>query len=274
MYERDIAISPEGDEIIFTLGDYKQSKRCLVRIKKIGTRWGKKEILSFSGQYNDIEPFFSVDGNRLYFASDRPIEANATRNDYNIWVSERINTGWSEPESLQPSINTENDEFFPSVSKNNNLYFTSVRENGIGSEDIFLSRYVRGKYSESEPLDTNINTLTYEFNAYISPDESLLIFSSYGRKDDFGGGDLYCSRKDKNGSWTTAANMGPHINSDKLDYCPFIDISRGNFYFTSERIIPLDKSIKKVSELEELAKDVLNGMGNIYRIHFDRVNLK
>ena len=54
LYERDIAISPEGNEIIYTLGDYKQTTRCLVAIKKKGDTWGKKEILGFSGQYNDI----------------------------------------------------------------------------------------------------------------------------------------------------------------------------------------------------------------------------
>jgi hypothetical protein len=271
LYERDIAISAGGDEIVFTLSDYKQSRRCLVIIKKIGNNWGKKEILSFSGQYNDIEPCFSIDGNRLYFASNRPIKKTSTNNDYNIWGSKRINNGWNEPEPLPPAINTDKDEFFPSISRNNNLYFTSVRENGIGNEDIFLSRYVDGMYLDPEPLDTNINTVVSEFNAYVSPDENLIIFSSYGRKDDIGGGDLYYSKKDKYGNWAKAVNMGPLINSDKLDYCPFIDIPRANFYFTSERTLLIEKRIKNVSELEGFANDILNGMGNIYRININKV---
>ncbi len=75
LYERDIAITAGGDEIIFTLSDYKQSRRCLVRVRKTGNQWGEKEILSFSGLYNDIEPCLSMDGSKLYFASDRPLEA-------------------------------------------------------------------------------------------------------------------------------------------------------------------------------------------------------
>jgi hypothetical protein len=271
LYERDIAISTGGDEIIYTSGDYKQSRRCLVCIRKTGNEWGKKEILSFSGQYNDIEPCFSVDGDKLYFASDRPIEKASKKSDYNIWVSERIKNGWSDPEPLQPTINTDKDEFFPSISRNNNLYFTSVRANGIGNEDILLSRYVDGEYSVPVPLDTNINSSAYEFNAYVSPNEDLIIFSSYGRKDDLGGGDLYYSKKYKSGNWTKSVNMGPLINSDKLDYCPFVDIPRGNFYFTSERILPTEKRITDISELERLANNVLNGMGNIYRINIDKI---
>jgi hypothetical protein len=67
--------------------------------------------------------------------------------------------------------------------------------------------------------------------------------------------------------------MGHTINSDKLDYCPFIDFPRGNFYFTSERQIKPDKIITSVDEIEELATAILNGMGNIYRINSDQLML-
>lgn len=273
LYERDIAISPDGSEIIYTLSDYKQSRRCLVLIKKNGNNWGDREILSFSGQYSDIEPIFSPDGKKLYFASDRPLMADSTRSDYNIWVSERTDQGWGEPASLQSNVNTEHDEFFPSIAKNNNLYFTSARENGIGREDIYLSRYTGGEYMDPIPLDTNINKTTYEFNAYVSPEENLIIFSSYGRKDDMGGGDLYYSVKDEQGNWKPSENMGSVVNSDKLDYCPFVDFPRGNFYFTSERLQKPGKRIENVGEIEQSANSILNGMGNIYRIHSERVIL-
>lgn len=264
LYERDIAISTDGNEMIYTLGDFKQSRRCLVNIKKNGNKWGNREILGFSGEYSDIEPFFSADGNKLYFASNRPINADTNRTDYNIWVSERTSQGWSEPKSLPPGINSVRDEFFPSLGKNNNLYFTSERENGPGKEDIYLSRFVNGNYMEPVPLDTNVNSTTYEFNAYVNPEENLIIFSSYGRNDDMGGGDLYYSKKDHNGSWSPSVNMGPLINSENLDYCPFLDIPRGNFYFTSDRTETPSGRIKNVSEIDHLANGILNGMGNIY----------
>jgi WD40-like Beta Propeller Repeat len=272
LYERDIAISSAGDEIIFTLGDYKQSKRCLVSIKKRAGEWGDKEILGFSGRYNDIEPFFSPDGDKLYFSSDRPLEADSSKRNYNIWVSARTGRGWGEPEPLPSNINTNNDEFFPSVSKNGNLYFTSVRGNGVGHEDIFLSRFAEGVYSDPQPLDTNINTSFWEFNAYVDPEETLIIFSSYGRADDMGEGDLYYSRKDSCGAWMPAVNFGPPINSDKLDYSPFMDIPRANLYFTSERMRSVAGRIKNVQEVEAIAGNILNGMGNIYRVHFDKFN--
>ena len=41
------------------------------------------------------------------------------------------------------------------------------------------------------------------------------------------------SKKSADGSWLPARNLGPDINSEVLDYCPFVDVSRGIFFFTS-----------------------------------------
>ncbi len=197
------------------------------------------------------------------------MNADTGRKDFNIWVAGRTSGGFGEPEPLPSHINTESNEFFPAVCSNGNLYFTAARENGLGGEDIFLSRFEAGRYLDPEPLDTNINTLTYEFNAWVNPEENLIIFSSFGRKDDRGGGDLYFSRKDAMGNWLPAVNMGPAVNSDRLDYCPFVDIPRGNFYFTSEKMTPPLKKIIHTGDIETLANGILNGMGNIYRVALD-----
>lgn len=273
LQERDIAISSDGNQLIYTLGNYKQTIRSLVSIKKTGDKWGDKEILPFSGKFNDIEPFFTVDGTKLFFASNRPMDEDSARSDYNIWYVEQENGKWNAPIALDTVVNSTGDEFYPSVSANGNLYFTATRENGIGREDIFVSTFLKENYSVPIPLDSAINTKTYEFNAYISPDEDLLVFSSYGRVDGLGGGDLYYSRKDKTGKWGKAENLGEIVNSDKLDYCPFIDFPRNNFYFTSDRAKDPEDRIKTVPELTNEANKVLNGMGNIYRINMDKLNL-
>ena len=49
LYERDIAIAPDGRSIIFTVGNYTQTLRALVILQKHGKRWSDPEILPFSG---------------------------------------------------------------------------------------------------------------------------------------------------------------------------------------------------------------------------------
>lgn len=264
LYERDIAIAADGKMLMYTLGDQKQNRRCLVSMKESNGKWSAPAVWPFSGKYQDIEPFLSVDGQQLFFASNRPLSQNNDRSDYNIWVSQLVNEEWQSPEPLSELINTEGDEFYPSVSQYGHLYFTASRGDGIGREDIFKSELVNGIYQQPVVLDSAINSAVYEFNAYITPDESMIIFSSFGRTDGMGGGDLYLSKKNGEGRWTTAINLGPGINSDKLDYCPFIDIPRNNFYFTSERIKMDTLKIMHTNDLLNIAHNSQNGFGDIY----------
>lgn len=272
LYERDLAINPEGNEIIYTLGDYKQTKRVLAISRKIEGVWRAPEILNISGKYQDIEPFFTNNGNRLFFASNRPIYQDSTRNDYNIWYSDRIENLWTEPVALDSIINTRGDEFFPSLSDKGNLFFTATRENGIGREDIFVSEFNGKQFESPIPLPIEINSAMFEFNAYIGPKEDIIVFSSYGREDGLGGGDLYFSYKDSTGNWSPSKNMGKLINSDKLDFCPFIDWENQNFYFSSERIIENNGRLKNIDEINQIANEVMNGFGNIYKISLDQIN--
>ena len=274
LYERDLAISPNGDEIIFTQGDYKQRRRCLVLLEKKEDNWEKPTILSFSGIHQDIEPFYANDGNRLYFASNRPIYDDHSRKDYNIWYSDRTKEGWANPIPLDTIINTTGDEYYPSLSQNGNLYFTATRADGIGREDIFKSTFTNGQFAPPVVLPEAINTAFFEFNAFISPGEEYLIFSSFGRKDGQGGGDLYISEKDAAGNWEAARNMGEIINSDKLDYCPFVDVNSKTFYFTSERTASVDGPFKDIEELKKIANQAENGFGNIYKVSFESLGLK
>ncbi len=273
LYERDFAISPQGDEIVYTLGDYRQIKRGLVILIRKGEKWSAPALMAISGEYMDIEPFYSHDGQRLYFASNRPIYNDTTRNDYNIWYSDRTDVGWSAPVAIDSIINTRADEFYPSLSRNGNLYYTGTRSNGIGNEDIFMAELVDGHYQSPLPLPTAINTAQYEFNAFISLDEDYLLFGSFGRSDGLGGGDLYISEKDSLGRWKQARNLGSPINSDKLDFCPFVDAAARNFYFTSERISKHKSAFNSIDELSEGANSPLNGFGNIYKISFEALGI-
>ena len=46
---------------------------------------------------------------------------------------------------------------------------------------------------------------------------------------------MYISTKNENNEWEKAKNLGAHINSNKMDYCPYIDFINNTLYFTSKR---------------------------------------
>ena len=59
--------------------------------------WGESAKLAFTDlRYNDVDPFVSRDGSRLFFSSNRPrpdAGADAPSEDMNTWVSARMPDG-------------------------------------------------------------------------------------------------------------------------------------------------------------------------------------
>lgn len=235
MAERDAALSPSGNEFFYTISSY--IHQVIVFTKKSANGWTEPQVATFSGVYSDLEPHFSPDGNRLYFASNRPLAEGGETKDFDIWYVDRKDNGWSEPINIGKPINTEANEFYPSLTNNSTLYWCSIRNDGIGigGEDIYYSTLENGKYKTVKALSDSINTPKDEFNAYVARDESYIIFTSSGWGQGIGSGDLWISFKYANGQWTKARNMGEGINSPSFEFCPFVSDCGKYLFFTSNR---------------------------------------
>ncbi|HKH61759.1 MAG TPA: hypothetical protein VKA49_13050 [Flavitalea sp.] len=273
MNERDIAISPDGTEMFYSVYLQPSLFHAIIYCKKDkGGKWSSPQVALFSGKYSDMEPAFAPDGKKLFFSSNRSDTSSKNKN-YDIWYVEKVNGQWLNPRNVGAPINTPENEYYPSVAANGNLYFTAAYKKGIGREDIYVARWEDGKYLDPVALDTGVNSALYEFNAFVSPDEKYILFTSYGRNDDKGRGDIYLSTRDEKGNWRPAKNVWM-INSDKLDYCPFVSFDRKTLFFTSERHSIPDSFIEEqltYQKLKSLHQQVENGAGNIYQVSWDAV---
>ena len=260
---RDMALSPSNDEL-FTTIQYGSSFSGILHSRKKGNQWSKPEIAFFSGSFNDLEPAFSPDGKRLFFTSNRPLsDTGHSSKDYDIWFIEKNADGWGKPKNLGSNVNTSKDEFYASVASNGNLYFT--RDNDSTVDDIFVSKYDNGIYMMPYALDSNVNSKGYDFNCFVDPDEKYLLYSSYKRSDDFGGGDLYIS-VNKNGKWQPAIHLDSGINTNTIDYSPFVSSDKKYFFFTSRRSafkFPLSKPAT-IDEIHSILHSYGNRSEDIY----------
>jgi len=271
--ELNTAFTPDGKTLYFT----KRTPRPLLWVIVVshfrGGKWSAPEVAEFSGQYSDFDPIVSPDGKKLYFCSNRPVDSQP-RQDFDIWVVEKTATGaWSAPKHLDAPINTGAQEYYPSVTADGTLYFSSTREGGKGRGDIWRARWVNGKYNEPENLGEAINSQFFEGDPFIAPDESYLVFVSYGRPDGLGDGDLYISFN-REGAWTKAVNMGQGINSSALDFCPIVAPDGKYFFFTSERSFA-DKPLPRRMASQQWQKRLHsphNGLGDIYRVDSSVLN--
>ncbi|MEI9810652.1 MAG: hypothetical protein WDO16_23810 [Bacteroidota bacterium] len=271
--ERDFTLSPDGTELFYSIQSPKGVFQSIIyRQRNSSGNWSEPVLAPFAGKFSDIEAAFSPDGKKLFFSSNRPLSGTVIK-DFDIWVVEKKNGKWGEPENLGSPINTEADEFYPSITRSGNLYFTAAYKKGVGKEDIYIAKWENGKYNDPVAMDTAVNSKAYEFNAFVSPGEDFIIFTAYGRSDDKGQGDLYISLKNDSGKWQPAKNLSL-LNSPKLDYCPFVSFDKKILFFTSERNTIKSAFTEQPAKLNDLLKSFsspLNGGGDIYWISFEKV---
>ena len=236
MNTRDIAMTPDGNELYFCVSIAGYSYAAILVSKRIDGRWTEPQVAPFSGnpEWTDLEPFISPDGQRLYFFSTRP-DGDEEPGDQDIWVMDREGGAWSEPRNLGSPVNTDAGEFFPTVTRDGTLYFTrSAAETGENA--IWRARQVDGIFQEPERLGDNVNAGAARFNAAIAPDESYLIISIMGLEDSRGGADYYISFRDDDDQWTAPVNMGDQVNSTATrEWSPFISPDGKYFFFMSNR---------------------------------------
>ena len=217
--------------------------------------WTSPEIVGapISTAYEEVEPLINAAGDKLYFTSTRPdqpfvtipvlspfinvprvVNMLATGSGQSffgglglsdVWVSYRINGAWLEPQNIndladEPHINTAFEDHCLFFSEDGNeAFWTSTRPGGFGSDDIWTSRRVDGKWTEPENLGPNVNGLGSEHTSIPTPDgQSLYITTT--RAEGFGGEDSYVTTRDANGTWGPLVNLGPLVNGPGDDRCP------------------------------------------------------
>lgn len=269
---RDFTIDKHSSEAYFTVQSPGQEIAQIVVTRRIDKQWTTPELLPFCDEFMYMEPFLTQDGKRLFFASDRPTDANTKqRKDFDIWYVERPHAEalWSEPINVGPPVNSELDEFYPSLSANNNLYFTKVSPEGMGNDDLYYCIHSQEGYSSPILLPESINSKGFEFNAYISKKEDFIIFTRYNDPDGLGSGDLYISYKDSNEVWMQAYNLGAPVNTKMMEYCPYYNEENQILYFTSRRNSIISQKFKNISELQNYISNSENGLSKIYQYKID-----
>ena len=203
-------------------------------------KWSEPKTLIHHAQYSFNDPMLSPDEKRLYFISDRPLNGVGAKKDYDIWYVEKTKSGWSEPINPGPAINSKRNEYYISFARDGSLYFGSNVDSKKNSYDfdLYVSRFADGKFQPAKRLDGQVNSNQYEADVFVAPNESFVIFSS-SRKGSLGRGDLFISfrqndRKDGAAQWSKAINMGPKINTQGHELCPFISADGKYLFYTSE----------------------------------------
>ena len=153
-------------------------------IKRVDFTNGKKR--------EEIQPFVSPDGERVYFTA-----LDSAFWDEKIWYVNRLENSWSDAILLDSPVNDDL-VFFPNQAKNGDLYYFN------------LSPHTNGKFPE-------VREVAFGHHACISPSQDYAIATARtdeeGRRDN----DMFVYFKKQDGTWTKPINLGNTINSSFTD---------------------------------------------------------
>jgi Tol biopolymer transport system component len=257
-------LSPDGKTLFFLKDAPSFDLYTIVYTERRNGAWTRPRTVPFSGQYPDGDLAFTADGRRAYFVSSRPV-GGVPRSDTEIWTVARDASGrWGEPRHVD-ELSSPTDEWFPTLTADGTMYFGSGRRGGLGGSDIWRARWLGDHFAAPENLGVPVNSPGDEIEAFVTPDESALVFAAKGRPDSLGSYDLYVSRR-TGGAWQAPSHPGPPVNSPAWDFGARLSPDGQLLLFSSNRGFgsePLDRPLT-FDELEQRIRAPHNGLRDVY----------
>ena len=224
-----MVFAPDGRTIFFTRAMPTAGSEAIYFTRLVAGQWSEPEPASFSGRFHDREPYVSPDGNRVYFASRRPLRGRAQKQDFDIWYVERRGENWSDPVRVDAVSSPYNDDY-PAVSADGTLVF--ARNDDSGNVDLWIAYGSSRGLVTPRVLGRPINTVFAEADPWIAPDGRFIIFSSPQISPDARGqGDLYVIHR-RGEAWTRPASLGVHVNSFGHEYGAALSPDGATFFFS------------------------------------------
>jgi hypothetical protein len=238
--------------ILLTSCLYSQARKKPARIAKNSNLGEIQKLDILNTKYLETNISITPNGKYLYFETNRPSPwstQNYSRGKYDadIWYSSFENGKWQEPKNAGRIINTAQSESEPNISPDGQtMYFQSWRNNWQETGGPYYKSELKGNsWVNPVGLGGNITQFFKEVEndknrstrksigtdgSTFSPDGKTFIFA-FGL-DYYGNMDLYMSKKNKKGEWSTPKPLS--INTDYNDRCPFLAADGKTLYFASD----------------------------------------
>jgi len=200
---------------------------------------------TINSQYSEHSPVISSDDKLLIFTSrgenvtgasgstsDKKNKSVAADGEYyeDVFEATRIDDeNWQKPRSLSSALNGKGHDASIQLFDNDTKLLMYRNDN---NGDIFVSDKSGSDWTAPKPLDANINSKSFESDAYITPDGLTMYFST-GKYSEDGTLDLYVSTRAAGGDFGPAKSLGANINTKYDDDSPYLSKDGKTLYFSS-----------------------------------------
>jgi hypothetical protein len=205
--------------------------------------WGPLvNVQEINSRYNEAFPSLSADGLTLYFsdwfytspAGDRPGGVGG----HDLWMSTRArrNDPWGTPVNVGARLNSGSQDISPTISHDGLTFiFASKRSGGRGDYDLWMSTRPAAESDWAAPVNMGqaVNSSAYDAEPCLSTDGLALFFSS-NRSGGMGSYDVWMTtRPSQAAAWSPPVNLGPAINTSRMEGLPSLSPDQKTLYFGS-----------------------------------------
>ena len=188
---------------------------------------------SVNSKDDEYVNMLSFDGTQLLFTRKMPM-GNGYQKEI-LYISQWDGQQWTEPQLLAfadfPQDIDPGAAFISADGKK--LYLTGCGWTRESSCDLYVSEWNEGQWSMPHRLSDGINTRSWESQPCVSSDGKELYFVS--RRN--GNADIYCAKRNMDGSWDEPQNVGIPINTQGTEMAPFLHPDGRTLYFSSDKHI-------------------------------------
>lgn len=199
-----------------------------------GDQWSPAQPLPepLNSSLNEGVDSFSADGQLMFMTGCG--RGNGI-GSCDIYYSELRGDTWSVPENMGDIVNSIEWDSQSSISfDGNRIIFTSGRTGGYGDVDLYMiEKNPFGEWGPAMNLGPMVNTPFTEHSPFFSQDGKTLYFSSDGHPG-YGGLDIFKTVYEDS-RWSTPANLGRPLNTERGDQFFTIGGSGEKGYFSSDR---------------------------------------
>lgn len=204
----------------------------LVEIENIGPQ--------INTEFDEYVPVVSADQNTIYFTSRRPNKHNtklSADGSYfeDVYITHKDSLGqWLTAKDAPDPINSpEHDACIGMTPDAQTLFIYRLKSTDQSKGSIYSSKLSGETWSKPAKLGSHINTKKgWEASVSISEDNHKLYLSS-DRPGGFGGLDIYVCELQPNNEWGEPKNLGPNVNTQYDEDCPFIHLDKKTLFFSS-----------------------------------------
>lgn len=282
LQETSVAMTPDGATLYFMRSDFGEKDDTILVSRRRNGVWSEPEVASFSGQWHDSEPALSPDGQRLYFVSNRPLQAGGQPltaemsgqhfAGTNLWYVERQSDGrWGKPVHVDGALNDSNMIYNPSVAANGDIWFSAHRGDSGNAYQIYVARRTASGYAV--PVRVDLGDIRHNrMDPAIDPQERFLVFAG-NEGDALGRADLYIAFRQPDGSWRRPEHLPMPINSTSLENAPSLGPRFGELFVSSNRRdeVHFPKPRDRAATLDQRLAQPLNGSRNLWRFDISGV---